>query len=34
MLSELKQKALLKAPAETIDAEVIEDDRDETETDE
>jgi hypothetical protein len=32
MLSELKQKALLKAPAETIDAEVIEDDRDETET--
>jgi hypothetical protein len=30
MLSELKQKALLKAPAETIDAEVIEDDTTET----
>jgi hypothetical protein len=34
MLSELKQKALLKKPSETIDAEIIEDDRDETETNE
>ena len=34
MLSELKQKALLKAPNQTIDAEIIEDDRDETEDNE
>jgi hypothetical protein len=31
MLSELKQKALIKPKSETIDAEIIEDDRDETE---
>jgi hypothetical protein len=29
MLSELKQKALIKPKAETIDAEIVEDDRDE-----
>jgi hypothetical protein len=34
MLSELKQKALIKPKAETIDAEIVEDDRDETNTDE
>jgi hypothetical protein len=34
MLSELKQKALIKAKPETIDAELIEDDRDETKTNE
>jgi hypothetical protein len=34
MLKELKAKALLKPKSETIDAELIEDDRDETETDE
>lgn len=31
MLSELKAKALLKPKSETIDAEIVEDDRDETE---
>ena len=31
MLKELKAKALLKPKAETIDAEIIEDDRDDTE---
>jgi hypothetical protein len=34
MLSELKQKALIKPKAETIDAEIVEDVRDETNTDE
>jgi hypothetical protein len=34
MLSELKQKALIKPKAETIDAEIVEDDTDETNTDE
>lgn len=34
MLSELKQKALIKPKSQTIDAELIEDDRDETEDNE
>jgi hypothetical protein len=34
MLKELKAKALLKPKSETIDAEIVEDDRDDTETDE
>jgi hypothetical protein len=34
MLKELKAKALLKPKSETIDAEIVEDDRDNTETDE
>lgn len=34
MLAELKQKALTKPKSEIIDAEIVEDDRDETETDE
>lgn len=34
MLKELKAKALLKPKSETIDAEIVEDDRDETETNE
>jgi hypothetical protein len=34
MLKELKAKALLKPKSETIDAEIVEDDRDITETDE
>jgi hypothetical protein len=34
MLSELKQKALIKPKSEIIDAEIVEDARDETKTDE
>ena len=34
MLKELKAKALLKPKSETIDAEIVEDDRDDTKTDE
>jgi hypothetical protein len=34
MLKELKAKALLKPKSETIDAEIVEDDRDDTETNE
>jgi len=34
MLSELKQKALIKPKNEIIDAEIVEDARDETKTDE